>query len=173
MLCTPGDGSCRADLACGDDGMCVGLCDVAMEPGVVENLVLENWPEDRHSHQWARFSFTVPQSRRGISRYEVRFSSDPIVDLETFERALPAVEPSIENIQLQVPATAAPGETVEVEIGGLSPQATYYVAVRAVDDCNAGGGLAVGQIETTEIIFTTVSPCFVATAAYILRPRRR
>lgn len=166
MLCTPGDGSCGADLACGDDGMCVGLCDVPMEPDVVGDLVVEPWPEDRHSHQWARFRFVAPESRRGVSRYEVRVSDSPIVDLETFERALPAVEPNIENIELHVPVDAEPGETVAVELGGLRPQARFWVAVRAFDECNAPGGLAVAEVETTEIIFTTVSPCFVATAAY-------
>src|SRR5262249_34013697 len=41
-----------------------------------------------------------------------------------------------------------------------------WVGVRAVDRCNAESELAVAEITTLPIEFTTVSPCFVATAAY-------
>lgn len=166
MTCMPGDGTCGAELACSMEGECVGLCDVVMMPEPVAGLSTAVWPEERHSHQWASFSFQVPESRRGIARYEVRFSGDPIVDEETWERALPAVEPSIENVELSVPVQGEAGETITVEFGGLSPQSTFYVAVRPYDECNAPGPISAAEIETTEIIFTTVSPCFVATAAY-------
>src|SRR5690606_17419122 len=42
----------------------------------------------------------------------------------------------------------------------------YYIAVRAVDLCNVPGPMAVTEYVTPPIEFTTVSPCFVATAAY-------
>src|SRR5690606_34387477 len=56
--------------------------------------------------------------------------------------------------------------TVEVDFGGLAPERRYYVAVRAVDVCSAAGELAATEYTTPPIEFTTVSPCFVATAAW-------
>ena len=38
--------------------------------------------------------------------------------------------------------------------------------MRAYDLCNTPGPLITGEVTTTEINFTTVSPCFVATAAH-------
>lgn len=73
---------------------------------------------------------------------------------------------SLEDIALDVPTDAEPGSIVTASLGHLLPQTHYYVAVRAVDDCFAGSEVSVVEIDTTEIIFTTVSPCFVATAAY-------
>ncbi len=164
--CEPGDGRCGGELICGPDNTCVGICDVPMTPPPVEALTVLPHEEERHSHQWARFSFRVPELPRGVSRYEVRFGTEPIVDEASFARALPALEPRIESVELRVPTSTAPGETVELVLGGLTPQQTYYVGVRAYDGCNVPSAIVAGQVETTEIHFTTVSPCFVATAAY-------
>jgi hypothetical protein len=164
--CTPDDESCGPDLICGPEFTCVGLCDVVLSPGRITGLEVETHPDERNSHRYARLRFRVPPSRRRIARYEMRVGTLPIVDVESFGRALPAVEPSIERVELVVPVDRAPGELVELDFGGLDPQTTYWVALRAVDVCNAPGEIAVGQITTTEIHFTTVSPCFIATAAY-------
>ena len=164
--CTPGDGSCGEGLICGDDFECVGICDVPMSPDAVGDLVARPWDEESHSHQWAHFSFVAPRSARGVMRYEVRVGTAPITDEESFERALPALEPSLDSIELRVPTTAEAGELVDMELGGLTPQTRYWIAVRAYDSCNAPSEIAVAELETTAIHFTTVSPCFVATAAY-------
>jgi len=55
---------------------------------------------------------------------------------------------------------------VTVEIGQLLPETRYWIGVRAVDECNDASQIAVTEVQTTAIHFTTVSPCFVATAAY-------
>jgi hypothetical protein len=162
--CTPG--SCGPNLLCGPDATCVGLCDVPMRPEAVEALEVETYPDEKHSHQWGRLRFRVPESARALRRYEVRVGTEPIVDEASFERALPAVEPSIERVELTLPVEGAPGERVEVDFGGLRPRTRYWVAVRAVDTCNAAGPVVAGELRTTEIHFTTVSPCFVATAAW-------
>src|SRR5690606_8952966 len=101
-----------------------------------------------------------------IARYDVRVSSEPILDDESFERALQAQAASLENVALQVPTSARAGQLVEVDFGGLSAERRYYIAVRAVDLCNVPGPMAVTEYVTPPIEFTTVSPCFVATAAY-------
>ena len=59
-----------------------------------------------------------------------------------------------------------PGSVVEVDIGHLTPQQRFWVGVSAQDECGDWGAIGVAEIETTAIEFTTVSPCFVATAAY-------
>lgn len=139
--CTPSDDVCGSDLICGPDFTCVGLCDVPMAPGAIEGLTVTTHPDEKRSHQHGVLAFQIPASKRGLARYEMRVGSEPIVDLESFERALPAVEPKIERIELRVPVDGRPGERVEVEFGGMSPQTTYWIAVRAVDDCNAPGPL--------------------------------
>ncbi len=164
--CEPGDDRCGGELICGPDNTCVGICDVPMTPAPVGELAVVPHEEESHSHEWARFSFRAPALARGVSRYEVRVSAAPIVDEASFTRALPALEPMIESIELRVPTSAAAGELVEVELGGLSPQQRYWVGVRVYDGCNAASEIVVGEVETTMIHFTTVSPCFVATAAY-------
>jgi hypothetical protein len=157
---------CGTPLICGPEGTCVGLCDVAMQPGLPLELALETHPERRHSHRWARMRFRVPESARGISRYEVRVSTEPIVDAATYAAARPAKAATLEDEALVVPIGQAAGALVELDIGGLSPETHYWVGVRAYDSCHAAGPIAVAEIETTPIYFTTVSPCFVATAAY-------
>lgn len=164
--CEPGSGSCGADLVCGPERTCVGVCDVPMNPGAITDLVLENHPDERESHRWARLRFRAPDRMRELARYEVRVGTEPIVDEASFERALPAVAPALERVELQVPIEATPGQVVEVDFGGLVPETHYWVAVRPVDVCNEAGPVAVGEVTTTEIHFTTVSPCFVATATY-------
>jgi hypothetical protein len=96
----------------------------------------------------------------------VRFSDEPITDTASFLRARPANAASLEIEALQIPRDVPAGETVEVDFGGLSYERHYWVAVRALDACNATSAIAVTEYTTPSIQFTTVSPCFVATAAY-------
>jgi hypothetical protein len=164
--CTPGDDTCSEELICGPELECVGRCDVSMAPGGVEDFTVLPHTDEKQSHRYAHLSFRVPDSVRGISRYEVRVGTEPIVDAESFERALPAVQAAIDRIELTVPADGQVGDLVELDFGGLTPQTTYYVGMRAFDECNAPSSIATAEVTTTEIHFTTVSPCFVATAAY-------
>ena len=165
---------CGADLLCRDHE-CVGMCDVLMQPAAIESIEVVPHREPRHSHRWGHLAFRAPSSQRRVTRYEVRVGTRPIVDTASFLRALPANEASLEPVGLRVPADAAPGERIEVDFGGLSPETRYYVGVRAVDECNAPGPIASAELLTTQVNFTTVSPCFVASAAYgsPLEPRVR
>ncbi len=164
--CTPGDTTCGANLICGPEFTCVGVCDVPMSPGAIDDFAVVPHPDEKQSHHFAHLSFGVPSSPRRIARYELRVGTSAITDDATFEQALPAVEPRIERVQLVVPVDGQTGDRVELDFGGLNPETTYWVAIRAVDLCNARGPMAVAQVTTTKIHFTTVSPCFVATAAY-------
>jgi hypothetical protein len=152
---------CGGSLLCGPGGLCADRCAFVVPPGTIDAMSAE-----ASSHRAARISFIAPESARGIARYELRIGTSPIHDATTFLRALPAVQARAERVELVVPIDAAPGELVEVEAGGLSPETTYYAGVRAIDECNARGPIAVVELTTPPIEFTTVSPCFIATAAY-------
>jgi hypothetical protein len=111
-------------------------------------------------------AFRVPSDDGGVVQYQVRVSQEPITDAASFERARPANAASLEIEALTVPTTAAAGELIEVNFGGLSYETEYWIGIRALDDCNASSPVAVVQYTTPAVEFTTVSPCFVATAAY-------
>lgn len=142
------------------------LCEENTPPGPIRDLVVTEFEDRSRAHRDAHLSFVAPDDDVGISRYDVRVSTEPIVDEATLERALPARAAMLESQALEVPTDAAPGERIAVDFGGLSPETTYFVAVRGVDRCNEAGEMAVVEFTTPEIEFTTVSPCFVATAAY-------
>lgn len=167
---SPGSGADRLRLE-GDARVSVRVmgpevCRENRPPGGIDGLAVTEHHERRDAHRYAHLSFVAPEEDFGIARYDVRVSSEPILDDESFERALQAQAASLENVALQVPTSARAGQLVEVDFGGLSAERRYYIAVRAVDLCNVPGPMAVTEYVTPPIEFTTVSPCFVATAAY-------
>jgi hypothetical protein len=159
---------CASPLLCSPAGTCVDRCALPGAPGVPLEFAASHWPEQAHTHQWAQLSFEVPESMRGIRRYEVRVSRLPIdpANVDSFTMGLPAKQASEEDRALEVPADGAPGDVVRLDIGHLDIQTRHWIGIRAYDQCGAPGPIAVAQIETTQVHFTTVSPCFVATAAY-------
>jgi hypothetical protein len=142
------------------------MCETNTAPGALGEFAVTQYPDRRHSHQYAHVHFTAAPDDQRVRRYEARFSTTPITDEASFRRALPALAAAVDSMAIEIPTTMPAGEPIDVDIGGLTFQTHYYVAVRAVDGCNATGPISVGEIETTSIEFTTVSPCFVATAAY-------
>ncbi|MCZ7677393.1 MAG: hypothetical protein M5U28_00895 [Sandaracinaceae bacterium] len=168
---SPGSGADRLMQTGAGDRVAVRVigpevCNDNEAPGAIEGLEVTQYAERRSAHRYAHLGFVAPSDDFGIARYEVRVSSEPIVDEESFMRALQAQAATLENEALVVPTDAAAGARVDVDFGGLAPERRYYVAVRAVDLCNAHGPMAVTEHETPPIEFTTVSPCFVATAAW-------
>jgi hypothetical protein len=142
------------------------MCDVDMPPPAVLDFSVAEHADEKHSHEWATLTFTVPEHVRVLTEYEVRVSETPIVDLDTFTAALPANKAMTDTEALMVPTDGAPGSRVTVDLGQLKRETRYYVAIRVADQCNDRSELAVAEVTTTAINFTTVSPCFVATAAY-------
>lgn len=159
------DDPCAAGFICSAEGACVGMCDVPMSPREILSMGVAEHPDVKQAHHYAVLSFVAPTSPRPISRYEVRYGTSPI-DASNFDSARDARRASIEGEMLEVPTTARPGELIELQVGGLIPQTRHFFAIRAVDVCNAPGPVAAAEVTTTEIHFTTVSPCFVATAAH-------
>lgn len=167
----PGSGADRLMLGSGPHRVQVRVvgpevCTDNTAPGAVEQLAVDEYRERHWAHRWATLRFVAPADDSGIARYDVRVSTEPIVDEESFQRALQVQAASLESEALVIPTRAAAGEVIELDFGGLSPERRYYLAVRAVDVCNLGGPLVTVEFTTPPIEFTTVSPCFVATAAW-------
>ncbi len=142
------------------------VCEENTAPGAVGELTISEYPEQRDAHRFAQLSFLAAPDDVGVTRYEIRVGQEPITDLESFMRALPARAATLEHEALVVPAGVPAGEPIEVDFGGLIQESHFYVAVRAVDRCNVAGPIVTAEYTTPPIHFTTVSPCFVATAAY-------
>ncbi len=157
---------CDTGFVCAPNATCVGMCDLSMPPTAVQDLQVLQHPDVKQSHHYARLRFTVPETTRPIQSYDVRVSTQPITDEASFMQALPANAASLESVALTVPTDVAAGQPVQVDFGGLVPQTHYWVGVEVRDVCNDASPLAIGEVSTTKINFTTVSPCFVATAAY-------
>jgi len=55
---------------------------------------------------------------------------------------------------------------ISTDMGGLVMSTHYFVAVRAMDSCAGLGPIRSTEITTPARVFATVTPCFIATAAY-------
>jgi hypothetical protein len=142
------------------------LCSRNSAPSGVTDLRLAQYPERRQAHERAELEFHAASDDTGVFRYDVRVSVDPIVDEASFVRGQPAKNDTTAAEALGVPSDVPSGRPIRVGLGGLIADTHYYVGVRAVDGCNAGGPVEVAQITTPLREFATVTPCFVATAAY-------
>jgi hypothetical protein len=89
--------------------------------------------------------------------YEIRYRAGVPISEETFFDGSPAA--------VQVTPEAS-GVTREVVIPNLLPQTTYWVGIRAYDDCKNYGPLAILELTTADRETGEVDACFVATAAY-------
>jgi len=145
-----------------------GDCTTSTGPAVPGDLQVDHVDDPKNSYQWGKLHFLVPASGNPIHHYEVRVGTAEVTtsDPSTFLANTPAVSASLEMDALVVPSTGATNSAVDVNFGGLSPLTTYYLAIRAVDDCAVAGPYAVAKFMTTKINFTKLSGCFVATAAY-------
>jgi hypothetical protein len=135
-------------------------------PSRIEGLAVTQYHDRHAAHRYAHLELVAPSDDHGIVLYDVRVSDVPITDDASFLAARPANGASLEIEALRVPVDAAPGSVVAVDLGGLSFERHYWIGARARDACNASSEIAVVEYTTPPVEFTTVSPCFVATAAY-------
>lgn len=178
---SPGSGVDRLRQACERRvEIGVGVCDRAPVVSPIVDLTASPVTDEKHSHEWADVSFTAVDVE-GLQPvgYQVKISTSPITDDIEFIQAEDAKATTLDYQGLDLcpideasaGCASAPncppiGARVAVQIGKLHFQTRYYVAVRAIGPCGATGPIASAELETTEINFTTVSPCFVATAAF-------
>jgi hypothetical protein len=130
---------------------------------------LSHHRHELRSHSWIELEFRAVRSTHPIHRYEVRTSATPIVDQASFLKGRPAKEATTAKdgpAGLMLPIDVPAGERVRGTIGDLTASTRYYIAVRAVNRRNQAGPISVANISTTERTFATVTPCFIATAAY-------
>jgi hypothetical protein len=135
-------------------------------PSAVTALQVQTYPDKLNAHQWARVRFDAASDDLGVFRYDVRVSTTPITDDASFMAAMPAKQASIEAAELSVPTDVKAGQPIQVDMGGLVQATHYFVAVRAMDACTRVGPIRSAEYTTKTRQFATVSPCFVATAAY-------
>jgi hypothetical protein len=138
--------------------------------GAIDALTLGTHPDELRSHTWVTMQFKAPPSERPLFGYEVRVATAPITDEASFVREGRPAKTATDDIEgataLTLSADAPAGQLITTTIGDLVAQTHYYVAVRAINDMNEHGPLTVAEVTTTRRSFATVSPCFIATAAY-------
>jgi hypothetical protein len=141
-------------------------CRGDLPPSAVSDLAVFSHPDPLHAHEWVRLRFAAAADDGGIVRYEVRVSNQPIIDETGFTMATRAKQATIEAAELIVPAAVPAGQAIVVDTGGLVERSHYYLAVRAIDACAGMGPIRSIELETPQRVFSTVTPCFVATAAF-------
>lgn len=141
-------------------------CEANQPPGAVGVVQATKHEDPSHAHEWVDMEFAAAHDDEGVYRYDVRISDAPIQDDQAFTRATPAKAATARAEALSIPTVPPPSGLIHVQVGGLNANKTYYVAVRAVDDCATRGPLMTTQFATPARQFTTVTPCFVATATY-------
>ena len=92
-----------------------------------------------------------------VSGYEVRYRAIEPITEANFATSSPVAESITPD---------EPGQMQVMELAGLLPETTYYLAVRAYDECRNIGPLAVTSFTTPAQVGGAVDACFVATAAY-------
>lgn len=130
--------------------------------------------DERRSHHHAELSFIPRRGSVPIYDWEVAVSRTPILGEEDFERANNANAAEIDTVALSLCVPDDDGTRRcpdydairSFEIGQLSFLTDYHIAIRAYDYCGRRGPIATTQLTTTELHYTTVSPCFIATAAF-------
>jgi hypothetical protein len=138
--------------------------------GSIEGLRLRPHPNKLRAHEWILLQFRAAHSQQPLHEYEVRVATEPIVDDATFVRlgrpARNATDDAEGATALMLPTDVAEGQEISTAIGDLVADTHYFVAVRATDEFNQHGPISVAEITTPVRTFATVTPCFVATAAY-------
>jgi hypothetical protein len=91
------------------------------------------------------------------SGYEIRYRAGTPITEENFADAEPLATSLTPD---------EPGQVQLFEMSGLLPETTYYIGIRAFDDCRNNGPVAVAHFDTPDRTSGEVDACFVATAAY-------
>jgi hypothetical protein len=161
----------RADADAADAGVPapdpIGPSDTV---GPVLDLSLRAHPNRLRAHTWVMLRLRAARSGVPLHAYEVRVATEPIVDEGSFIRAGRQAKNATDDPEgatlLSLPVDVPAGAIIEAAIGDLVPDTHYYVGVRATDELNRHGPIGVAETTTSQRRFATVSPCFVATAAY-------
>ena len=156
----PGSGAARLQLVADDAGMyrlrvtARAELDAAL-PGAASELAAAD--VDATS---AQLSFVAPGDDGDVgtvASYDIRYRAGEPITEANFEDS---------TIVADTVAPDEPGQVQQLELAGLLPETTYYVGIRAFDDCRNPGPIATLRIDTAARVSGEVDACFVATAAY-------
>jgi hypothetical protein len=174
MNCSTNPEICGSLVCDSDTQTCQSYCVATNAPAPVADLRVAPYPDKLRAHMWARLSFRAAQSERPIGDYVVRvkpdggdwtnaFTHDAVQELLPVALDVCNEEQGEENRCRKMP----PGTMIEVDLANLKQNTRYSVSVTPRDAmCSELGPTEVAEFQTPERIFTTVSPCFIATAAY-------
>jgi hypothetical protein len=173
--CEPGKNSCDS-LYCNEQTRtCQSYCGSTPPASPVAELKVDQHPDRNKAHMWARLSFRASSSTRPIGDYEVRvkpeggewgvaFTHDAVQELlpVALDVCNDPDEPT-RNRCLEMQA----GTPISVDLAGLKQATSYSVSVAPRDAmCSELGAPMTAEFKTPTRTFSTVSPCFIATAAY-------
>jgi len=175
MKCSDSPSQCGALYCDPASGTCQSYCSATPAPSPVQELAVRAYPDRTRAHMWARLSFRAANSERPIGGYDVRvkpeggewstaFTHDAVQELMPV--ALDVCNDPNDPMLNRCLAMQA-GTMIEVDLAGLKQSTNYQVSVTPRDAmCSESGQTMMADFSTLERVFTTVSPCFIATAAY-------
>lgn len=138
--------------------------------GIVEDLRVTLHPNKLRAHTWVLLHLKAVRSDIPLHAYEVRVSTEPIVDEDSFIRGGRQAKTATDDAEgatlLSLPTDVSAGEPIDTAIGDLVANTRYFIGVRATDELNRHGPISITEVTTPPRQFATVTPCFIATAAY-------
>jgi len=175
MQCSDDPSACGPLFCDPKSGTCLSYCAATPAPSAVKDLQVSQFPQREYAHMWARMSFRSADSERPIGGYDVRVKPDggewsTAFTHDSVQELLPVAldvcnDPA--NPMLNRCLSMQGGTQIEVDLAGLKQLTHYSVSVTPRDaTCSEPGQTMMAEFTTEERAFTTVSPCFVATAAY-------
>jgi hypothetical protein len=124
-------------------------------PGAASEIIAAQVEQNR-----AQITFVAPGEDGAtgtVTAYEIRYqASGPITDANFADA--PRIATSVDPDE--------PGQVQVFDLTGLLPETTYYVGIRASDDCRNNGPIATASFRTPDRTSGEVDACFIATAAY-------
>jgi hypothetical protein len=155
---------------------CEGETEGEAKPlGAVTDLKVSPYPDKLHKHMWARMTFRTPASGPAPVQYEVRTRAEG----GDWEQAFtPDEEQILLSVALDPCADPAdpmrnrcqdlpPGSELTLDLSNLRQSTNYEFSVTPRGAaCGGTGPTTLATYATPAREFTTVSPCFVASATY-------
>jgi hypothetical protein len=175
MACSSMPQGCGTLVCNPNTNLCESYCSATPVPNAVTDLRVSEYPQREHAHAWAKLSFKAASSERPINGYDIKVKPDGGDWTNAYTHDS---EQLLENVALDVcsdpnnPAanrclTMAPGTEIDVDISNLKQLTKYSISVTPRDAmCNQTGPAMMADYTTPQRTFSTVSPCFIATAAY-------
>jgi hypothetical protein len=164
------------ELECDPKTMtCQAYCVITKAPGAVKNLKVSRYPEERRAHMWAVLTFDMPESERKISAFDVQVRPEGGEWEQAFtydheQELLPVAldvcaDPDEPMVNMCMAAKV--GQSMKSVLANLRPDTHYDLRISARDEkCQESGPVSQTEFSTPARKFATVSPCFIASAAY-------